>query len=62
MSNAHEDTGGGIRRFIEDNRVSTNVSSLKGTYDASTPQEEEIESHVDGVNSAEIKIVDLCIQ
>ena len=33
---------GGIRKFNEDNRVSTDVSSLKGIYDASIPQEEEI--------------------
>ena len=32
---------GGIRKFNEDNRVSTDVSSLKGIYDASIPQEEE---------------------
>ena len=31
----------GIRKFNEDNRFSTNVSSLKVIYDASTPQEEE---------------------
>ena len=32
---------GGIRKFNEDNRVSTDVSSLNGIYDASIPQEEE---------------------
>ena len=33
----------------------TYVTSLKGIYDASIPQEEETESHVDGVHSAEMK-------
>ena len=33
---------GGIRKFNEDNRFSTDVSSLKGIYDAIFPQEEEI--------------------
>ena len=33
----------------------TDVTSLKVVYDASIPQEEETESHVDGVNSAEMK-------
>ena len=46
---------GEIRQLNEDNRVLTNVSSLKGIYDASTPQEEETESHVDGVHYAEMK-------
>ena len=46
---------GGIRKFNEDNRVSTDVSYLKGIYNASNPQEEETESHVDGVHSAEMK-------
>ena len=32
---------GGIRKFNEDNRVSTYVSSLKGIYDESIPQEED---------------------
>ena len=32
---------GGFRKFNEDNRVSTDVTSLKGIYDASIPQEEE---------------------
>ena len=46
---------GGIRKFNEYNRVLIDVSSLKGVYDASIPQEEETESHVDGVHSAEMK-------
>ena len=46
---------GGIRKFNEDNRVSTDVSSLKGIYDASITQEEETELNVDGVHSAEMK-------
>ena len=29
---------GGIQKLNEDNRVSTDVTSLKGTYDTSTPQ------------------------
>ena len=33
---------GGVQQFNEEDRVSTNVTSLKGIYDASTPQEEEI--------------------
>ena len=45
----------GIRKFNEDNRVSIDVSSLKGVYDASIPPEEETESHVDGVPYAEMK-------
>ena len=32
---------GGIWQFNEDNGVSTDVSSLKGIYDASIPKEEE---------------------
>ena len=32
---------GGIRQFNEEDRVSIDVSSLKGIYDASIPQEEE---------------------
>ena len=35
--------------------MTTDVTSLKGIYDASIPQEEETESHVDGVHSAEMK-------
>ena len=35
--------------------MSIDVSSLKGVYDASISQEEETESHIDGVHSAEIK-------
>ena len=31
------------------------VSSLKGVYDVISHQEEETESHVDGVHSAEMK-------
>ena len=46
---------GGVKKFNEDNRVSTDATSLKGIYDASIPQEEETESHVDGVYPAEIK-------
>ena len=46
---------GGIRKFNEDNRVSTDASYLKGIYDSIIPQEEETESHVDGVHSAEMK-------
>ena len=46
---------GGIRKFNEENRVSTDVSFLKGLYDASIPQEEETESHVDGLHYAEMK-------
>ena len=46
---------GGIRKFNEDNRVSTDVSSLKGIYDAIINQEEEIESNVDGVHYAKTK-------
>ena len=33
----------------------TYVTSLKVIYDTSTPQEEETESHVDGVHYAEMK-------
>ena len=32
---------GGIQKFNKGNIMSTNVSSLKGMYDASIPQEEE---------------------
>ena len=46
---------GGIWQFNEENRVSTDVPSLKGIYDASIPQEEETESHVDDVHSANMK-------
>ena len=46
---------GGIRKFKKDKIVSTDVSSLKCIYDASIPQEEETESHVDGVHYAEMK-------
>ena len=46
---------GGFWQFNEGNRVSTYVSSLKGIYYVSIPQEEEIESHVDGLHYAEIK-------
>ena len=46
---------GGIRKFNEDNKVLTDVSSLKGIYDVSIPQEEETKSHVDGVHSADMK-------
>ena len=46
---------GGIWQFNENNIVSTDVSSLKGIYDASIPQEEETESHVDVAHSAEMK-------
>ena len=35
--------------------MSTDVTSLKGIYDASIPQEEETQSHVDGVNFAGMK-------
>ena len=35
--------------------MSTDVSYLKGIYDASIPQEKETESHVDGIHSAEMK-------
>ena len=35
--------------------MSTYVSSLKGMYEASIPQEEETESHVDCVYYAEMK-------
>ena len=45
---------GGIRKFNEENRVSTDVSYLKGIYDAIIPQEEETESHVDGVHYAKM--------
>ena len=31
---------GGVQQFNEDNRVLTDVTSLKGIYDASIPQEE----------------------
>ena len=48
---------GGVQQFNEDNRVSTDVTSLKGIYDASIPQEEETEAHVDGVHSAEMKYI-----
>ena len=46
---------GGFQKFNEENRVSTDVTSLKVIYDASIPQEEETESHVDGVHSADMK-------
>ena len=46
---------GGIRQFNEENRVSTYVSYLKSIYYASISQEEETESHVDGVNFSEMK-------
>ena len=46
---------GGVQQFNEENRVSTDVTSLKGLYDASIPQEEETESHVDYVHSTEMK-------
>ena len=46
---------GGTWQLNEDNRVSTDVSSLKGLYDASIPQEEEIESHIDGEQYASMK-------
>ena len=46
---------GWIRKFNEGNRVSTDVSSLEDLYDASIPQEEETESQVDGVHSAQMK-------
>ena len=45
----------GIWEFNENNRVSTYVSSLKGIYHASTPQEEETESHIDGLHDAELE-------
>ena len=32
---------GGVQQLNEENRVSTNVTSLKGIYDAITPKEEE---------------------
>ena len=44
-----------ICQFNEGNRVSTDVSSLKGIYDEINPQEEETESHIDGVNYADMK-------
>ena len=31
---------GGVQQFNEENRVSTDITSLKGIYDASIPQEE----------------------
>ena len=45
----------GIRKFNEENRVSTDVSSLKGIYDATITQEERTESHVDSVHYEEMK-------
>ena len=45
----------GVQQFNEENILSTDVNYLKGIYDASIPQEEETESHVDGVYPAEIK-------
>ena len=35
--------------------MSTDVSALKGIYDVSIIQEEETESHIDGVHSSEMK-------
>ena len=46
---------GGVQQYNEENRVLTDVTSLKFIYDASIPQEEETESHVDGVHSAHMK-------
>ena len=46
---------GGVQQFNEENIVSTDVTSLKGIYDASISQEEKTESYVDGVHFAEIK-------
>ena len=46
---------GGVWQFNEEHIVSTYLSSLMGIYDASNPQEEETESHVYGVHSAEMK-------
>ena len=46
---------GGIHQFNEDDRLLTYVTSLKGIYDASIPQKEETESHVNGVHSMEMK-------
>ena len=46
---------GGVQQFNEDNRVSTDVTSLKVVYDASISQEEESQSYVDGVHSADMK-------
>ena len=45
----------GVQQFNEENIVSTDVNYLKGIYDASIPQEEETESHVDGLHSAETR-------
>ena len=45
----------GIRKFNEYNRASIDASYLKGVYDASITQEEETESHIDGVNFTEMK-------
>ena len=44
-----------IRKFNEDNRVLTDVSYSKGIHDSSIPQEEETESHIDGVHSSDMK-------
>ena len=46
---------GRVQQFNEENILSKDVTFLKGIYDASIPQEEETESHVDGVHSAEMK-------
>ena len=45
----------GIRKFNYDNRASTYISSLKGIYNAIITQEEETESHVNGVHFSGMK-------
>ena len=44
-----------INQLDEEKRVLTDVTSLKDIFNAGIPQEEETESHVDGVHYAEMK-------
>ena len=46
---------GGSQKSKEENRVPIDVTSLKGVYNASIPQEEETESHVYGVHYADMR-------
>ena len=46
---------GGVQKFNAENRMSKDATSLTGIYDASISQEEETESHVDGVHYADVK-------